>query len=270
MPRLGRLLLLLAFCLPTLAQAQRVIQKTPPVDGHFITRADGARIGALVAVTAVASLFDRSIARAVHRETPALITQAGNASDAVNELVAPGALLLGGTVYAAGMLSGRRGIAEIGAHEVQALLLAYSAAGALKLVLGRADPASTGDSLPHDYSLFGGTSFNRRSLPSGHTVVAFAAASSISAELLEHSPRLGRIVSPALYGGATVMAISRLRPGRHWLSDVVLGTGIGIFSGRKVVQYSHAHGPTPVDMALLSGSVMQTENGPAVVATLRF
>jgi undecaprenyl-diphosphatase len=72
---------------------------------------------------------------------------------------------------------------------------------------------------------------SRRSFPSGHTAVAFAAATSYlvlaSREHLPHRTRDALL----LYGGATGVGALRLVGGSHFPSDVVggavLGTGIG-------------------------------------------
>lgn len=68
---------------------------------------------------------------------------------------------------------------------------------------------------------------NRRSFPSGHTATAF-----MTATMLHHE--YGLTVSPwisvAGYATATVTAVSRQLNNRHWLSDVLVGAGIGIIT----------------------------------------
>jgi membrane-associated phospholipid phosphatase len=64
--------------------------------------------------------------------------------------------------------------------------------------------------------------------PSGHATLAFALATSLSDEI--HNPW----VSVILYTGAAGTAWSRLNDQRHWLSDVLMGSAIGI-TGAKVI-----------------------------------
>ncbi len=64
-------------------------------------------------------------------------------------------------------------------------------------------------------------------------------------------PKYTWYVAPVLYGGATLVGLSRMYHNKHWASDVVLGAAIGTFSGLKVVRYSHAHPDNPVDKVLL-------------------
>jgi membrane-associated phospholipid phosphatase len=68
------------------------------------------------------------------------------------------------------------------------------------------------------------------SFPSGHTSTAFVAA-----EFL-HREYGGRSVwiSAGGYGMAVLMGVSRVYNGRHRVSDVVAGAGIGILSARVV------------------------------------
>lgn len=64
------------------------------------------------------------------------------------------------------------------------------------------------------------------SFPSGHTAMAFTAASLLHKEYGWLSPW----VSVASYTAATITGISRMLNNRHWLSDVVVGAGVGIVS----------------------------------------
>ena len=70
-----------------------------------------------------------------------------------------------------------------------------------------------------------GSTYN--SFPSGHTAMAFTAATILHKEY-------GTTVSPwwsiAGYSLATITGVSRALNNRHWLSDVVVGAGVGILS----------------------------------------
>lgn len=73
-------------------------------------------------------------------------------------------------------------------------------------------------------------------------------------------PRSTWVIGPLMYGGATMVGLSRMYHDKHWASDVVLGAAIGTVGGQKVVQYSHAH-PTRLDRVLLHVSAVPDGNG---------
>ena len=67
----------------------------------------------------------------------------------------------------------------------------------------------------------------RNSFPSGHTATAFVSATILHKEYgLTRSPWY----SIAGYGVATATGVMRVLNNRHWVSDVLSGAGIGIFS----------------------------------------
>ncbi len=67
---------------------------------------------------------------------------------------------------------------------------------------------------------------NRHSFPSGHTATAFMTATMLSKEYGYLSPW----VSIGAYGVATATGLTRMANNKHWLSDVMVGAGIGILS----------------------------------------
>ena len=68
-------------------------------------------------------------------------------------------------------------------------------------------------------------------------------------------------MAPVLYGGATLVGLSRMYHNKHWASDVVLGAGIGTFSGIKIVRYSHAHPHNKVDRVILGTTIAMVPEG---------
>jgi len=62
--------------------------------------------------------------------------------------------------------------------------------------------------------------------PSGHTTAAFTNAGVFYYEFKDHSPFLS--LSSFLFAGGT--GTLRMLNNRHWLSDVLMGAGIGLFS----------------------------------------
>jgi len=87
------------------------------------------------------------------------------------------------------------------------------------------------------------------SFPSGHTATAFAAASTLSYFYPDGA------VPYIAYSLATAVAISRVMEKTHWVSDCVLGAGIGYLSTLLVVKWNYAPqntlvGITPVNRGL--------------------
>jgi membrane-associated phospholipid phosphatase len=71
---------------------------------------------------------------------------------------------------------------------------------------------------------------NSLSFPSGHAADTFAFATALE----RHLGWKGAV--PA-YIFASYVAISRLPDNRHWLSDVVFGSSVGIIAGRTVTRH---------------------------------
>jgi membrane-associated phospholipid phosphatase len=74
------------------------------------------------------------------------------------------------------------------------------------------------------------------SMPSGHTAQAFVSATILDMEYRDTSPWIG----VAGYAVATTTGMYRMINNQHWISDVLIGAGIGIFS-TKVVYYTHKY-----------------------------
>jgi membrane-associated phospholipid phosphatase len=72
--------------------------------------------------------------------------------------------------------------------------------------------------------------------PSGHTTIAFAAATVYAMEY-----RNTRAIPIIAYGAATLIGLSRIAENRHWITDVVAGAALGIASGRQVVNNYHRY-----------------------------
>lgn len=67
---------------------------------------------------------------------------------------------------------------------------------------------------------------NNHSFPSGHTATAFMTATMLSKEYSGQSPWY----SIGAYSVATATGLSRMMNNKHWLSDVMVGAGVGILS----------------------------------------
>lgn len=199
------------------------------------------------ALLAGAALLDRPIDRAVPDgggERLEWATQGLNhGGRPVYALVA-----LGGA-YAGGRLADSPGLSSSAAHIFTALLASGVANGTLKYAVGRERPADTDDALR-----FRPFNPNNRwqSFPSGHAVVAFSLATSIS----EEADRPW--VTALTFTGASLVGWSRIYDDKHWTSDVVGGALVGIVASRATLRalhrrHAHADGAT---VALLPDGIV--------------
>src|SRR6476620_1502831 len=74
------------------------------------------------------------------------------------------------------------------------------------------------------------------SFPSGHTTVAFAAATVFAMEYRDRP--LIPIIS---YTAASLIGLSRITENKHWASDVFAGAALGFFTGKLVVNNYHRY-----------------------------
>jgi len=178
----------------------------------------------------------------------------------VRVAVAPGAYIIGTSLYAAWRVSKDERLAELGLHGVESLVVGEVTATVIKTVAGRARPYVNGN--PDDYHFGRGFSNgDYKSFPSGHTVAAFAAAAAVTSETSAWAPGQRWIVGPIMYGGAAMVGMSRMYNNQHWASDVIVGAGIGTLAGLKVVRYHHSHPGSGVDRWLLAGSLVPNGDG---------
>lgn len=181
-------------------------------------------------------------------------------------ITTPGSFIIGGALYGIGVVTDRPNLKDLGWHGTEAVLLGSGITGVLKGVLGRARPDMFPDTRPSDFQFTKGFSVaNRQSFPSGHTTTAFAAAAAVTSEVNRMWPRYTWYVGPVLYGGATLVGLSRMYHNRHWASDVALGAGIGTFSGLKVVKYTHSHPDNLLDRIILRTSAAPDGHGGAYI-----
>ncbi len=121
---------------------------------------------------------------------------------------------------AVGLATGNHEVARVGGRAVASVGLAGASTLALKAVFGRQRPETGSPVL--DFDPFGAS----EGLPSGHTSLAFALATSLAQDI--HKPW----VTVGLYTLAAGTGLSRINDNQHWLSDVGLGAVIGITSAK--------------------------------------
>jgi hypothetical protein len=81
-----------------------------------------------------------------------------------------------------------------------------------------------------------GNRISSSSFPSGHTTVAFAAATVYAMEYSNHP-----YIPVLAYSAATLIGISRITENRHWATDVLAGAALGFITGRQVVNNYHRY-----------------------------
>jgi len=74
------------------------------------------------------------------------------------------------------------------------------------------------------------------SFPSGHTTVAFAAATVFAMEYKDRP-----LVPIIAYSAATLIGLSRITENKHWATDVLAGAALGYLTGRLVVNNYHRY-----------------------------
>ena len=249
------------------AAAQEGARADTATAARLLTTRDGA-LGAGVGVATAALLpFDRRIATQLQR--PGLQHHAvlDHAATAVELLAIPGAFVGSGAAYVVGRLGHHRPLADVGLHVGGSTVFAAAVTEVVKGIAGRARPYVSRDTSPHDFGFGRGLTKGEDygSFPSGHTTVAFAAASALTSETAHWWPHATRVVAPLAYGGASLVGLARMYHDKHWASDVALGAGVGTLSGLAVVRRQHAHPRNWIDRTFLAAAVSPAPGGLAVV-----
>ena len=127
---------------------------------------------------------------------------------------------------------------------------------------GRARPYVDTDN-PHDFQLFRGFSEDKyRSFPSGHTINAFAFASTRYARNAILVATFGVVRRDSDVWWRNSHGLSRMYNNQHWASDVMGGAAIGTLIGLKVVKYTHSHPGNGIDSKLIKGGKNSQRSHP--------
>ena len=127
----------------------------------------------------------------------------------------------------------------------QAYLTGAAVEGVVKLISGRQRPDFYEPGTLQVDPAFRGPLYQGRdvygnklnsSFPSGHTTVAFAAATVFAMEYKDKP-----LIPILSYTAATIIGLSRIVENRHWFSDVVAGAALGYLTGRQVVNNYHRY-----------------------------
>ena len=141
-------------------------------------------------------------------------------------------------VYAVGRIKDQPKVSHLGMDLIEALAMSEAITQTLKYTVRRERPDGS----------------SKNSFPSGHAADTFAFATALERHLN------WRFSAPA-YVFASYVAISRLPANRHWLSDAVFGSAVGIIAGRTVTSHESER-PYPVAVTIIPGglAVMYVRN----------
>jgi len=137
-----------------------------------------------------------------------------------------GVAAVAGTFYFVGRTKNNARARETGILSAEASVNSLLVVHALKGITQRARPQTGRD---RSEFLDGGDSF-----PSGHSVQAWSVATIIANEYHDH-----RVVQVAAYGIASAVSVARFTVGKHYLSDVLVGSALGYGIGQYVYRAHH-------------------------------
>ena len=234
----GALLLLALSSVAARAQAAMV---TPAQQQPVFGTADAAILGAAAAGSSLLVRYDARILawkglapfRASARTRATL--------DRIAFIGGPGSLAIEAALYGAGRAAKDKNLATDGEAALEAALVSGAVTYLLKGVVGRARPAldsTRADNFGLGRGFPGG---DYQSFPSGHTALAFAFATAITARLAERHSSSVNTVAPALFTVATLTGIQRVYRHAHWASDCLMGAAIGTVGGLAAARWHERH-----------------------------
>lgn len=139
---------------------------------------------------------------------------------------APFILGLSTVLYGSGEAFKDDGLRKTGLLSLESFCISGIIVNGIKYMLARARPLSAEGHISIHWFSFKNS---QHSFPSGHSASAFAVAAVIAGQS-DHF-----LVEAASYGVASLVALSRVNNDEHWFSDVVAGSIIGYFIGKKVL-----------------------------------
>lgn len=230
--------LALALCVaaaPARAQSVASLFTSLPSDfAHLFTPTNGLIAGAGGAGALAIHPKDDEIAADIYDPSGAR-HDFFRAGASIGDGVEQNAFALG--MYVVGRVSGHSGVASTGADLIDAQIVNGVLTQGLKVSTNRRRPSGG----PHAF-------------PSGHTSATFATAEVIR----EH---YGWKWGVPLYGVGAYVSVSRMVDNKHWASDVIFGTAIGVVSARAA-SFRHRSQRVSISPSLLP-------HGVAIVGSIR-
>ena len=231
------------------AQVEDTINKKTPL----LVGKDALLLGVFALGTAAVAPIDMQIANRLQDPGTQENRFLRTAATGFRLLGDPGSVATGLGIYVIGRIDGQRRVQALGLHSMESIVLADLLAGGIKLMAGRQRPFIDIKN-PYSFQLWRGFVGDQfRSFPSGHTVTAFAFASTLTRETQFWWPHAAFWIGTVFYGGAGLVGVSRMYNNMHWASDVMAGAAIGTILGLKVVKYTHSHPDNGIDNKLIKG-----------------
>ena len=231
------------------AQVEDTINKKTPL----LVGKDALLLGVFALGTAAVAPIDMQIANRLQDPGTQENRFLRTAATGFRLLGDPGSVATGLGIYVVGRIDEQRRVQALGLHSMESIVLADLLAGGIKLMAGRQRPFIDIKN-PYSFQLWRGFVGDQfRSFPSGHTVTAFAFASTLTRETQFWWPHAAFWIGTVFYGGAGLVGVSRMYNNMHWASDVMAGAAIGTILGLKVVKYTHSHPDNGIDNKLIKG-----------------
>lgn len=231
---------------------------------------DALVLGAFALGSIALSTQDERIARRFQDSSFQADRTIDGIADAASVVNEKSLFVAGALAYGIGKLSGQDRLADVAFHATEAVVVSSALATVVRGTLGRSRPFVTGESDADAYDAYDfepGRGFSElayRAWPSIHASAAMSVATVVAHEIGRENRRAGRIATPLLYGAAALPGLGRMHGDKHWASDVLMGMGLGWWTGRKVVRYHHSRETTRLDRWFLSAQ------GSTAVVTIRF
>lgn len=252
----------------TSAHAQ--VQDTIFRKSTLLTGKDVLLAGAFAAGTALLGPLDARIAARLQNPGTQENKFLNRSATGLKLLGIPGSFAIGAVVYVIGRANGHPRTQSLGLHSVESVLLADILGVGIKLAAGRQRP-NVDVSNPSSFQLWRGLRGDAyQSFPSGHTISAFAFASSVTRETQFWSPHSAWYVGTLFYGGAALVGASRMYNNMHWATDVMAGAAIGTIVGLKVVTYTHSHPGNGIDRKLIKSGRHNGVQASPILFTIQF
>src|SRR3954466_1421597 len=252
------------------ASASAQVEDTINKKSTLLTGKDALLLGAFTIGTVLVAPVDMQVANRLQDPGAQAHKILRQAATGFRLLADPGSFLTGAGIYLVGRIDGQRRVQALGLHSVESILLADVLGGGIKLAAGRQRPFVDTKN-PYNFQLWRGLQGDQyRSFPSGHTITAFAFASTVTRETEFWNPHAVWYVGTVFYGGAAMVGLSRMYNNMHWASDVMAGAAIGTIVGLKVVKYTHSHPGNHIDRALIKGRKQSPVQINPVLFTIQF
>jgi membrane-associated phospholipid phosphatase len=259
-PSLGALALVLVAS--TAASQDAAKPDSARLHSRLFVKRDLVVLGAFTAATFAMFPLDRQLATTIRDSSLINNPDVERAAKTFGFLGSPGPFIIGSAMYVIGRYGDKPRMAHLAVHGTEAIFVGAGMVFVLKTVLGRTRPWASPDTNPGDFQLGRGFRADKyQAFPSGHATVAFSVAAAVTAETSEWWPRSTWIIGPVLYGGATLVGLSRMYEDKHWASDVVMGAAVGVFAGLKTVRFNHTRAGNRVDRWLLGDSAPRLRLG---------